>query len=222
MTKHPLAPFFDHTVLKPDATSQDIKKLCAEALEHQFFSVCVNPHWIPPCALLLRDSSVKVCTVVGFPLGANSSAVKIFETEEALRAGASEIDVVINIGALKDNHLSLVTQELQDVVRTCRGKALVKVIVESGILKPQELLWAIDCVNNSGAEFIKTSTGFAGTGATPEAVNQMKLHGRSGLKIKASGGIRTAADFKTYVDLGVHRIGASKSVEILKDLETHR
>ncbi len=219
MTNSSFASYFDHTILKPDAVAADVRKLCAEARAHQFFSVCVNPTWIPLCVEQLKGTAVAVCTVIGFPLGANTTRTKIFEVEQALRAGATEIDVVINIGALKDKNLSLVQSELTGVVTACKGKALVKVIVESGILNPTELSWAIEAVNASGAEFIKTSTGFASTGATVAAVEQMKKKGRAGLKIKASGGIRTAQDFKTYVDLGVHRVGASKSVEILSELQ---
>lgn len=216
------ASYFDHTILKPDAVAADVRKLCAEARTHSFFSVCVNPAWIPLCVEQLKGTPVAVCTVVGFPLGANTTRVKVFETEQALRAGATEIDVVINIGALKDKNLSLVQSELKDVVLSCKGNALVKVIVESGILNPTELSWAIEAVNSSGAEFIKTSTGFASVGATVAAVEHMKKEGRSGLKIKASGGIRTAQDFKTYVDLGVHRVGASKSVDILSELQGNK
>ncbi|MCC6138406.1 MAG: deoxyribose-phosphate aldolase [Bdellovibrionaceae bacterium] len=218
MSQSTFASFFDHTILKPDAVATDIHKLCAEALEHKFFSVCVNPTWIPLCVEQLKESSVAVCTVVGFPLGANNQATKVFETEQALKAGATEIDMVINVGALKDKNLALVEQEIRAVVAVCKGKALTKVIVESGLLSATELSWAIECVNASGAEFIKTSTGFANTGATPDAVSQMKREGRSGLKIKARGGIRTAQDFKVYLDLGVDRVGASKSVDIIRDL----
>lgn len=219
MAKTNYSSYFDHTILKSDATSDDVRSLCNEARTNNFFSVCVNPYWIPLCLEQLKGSSVAVCTVIGFPLGANTTRIKVFETEQALRAGATEIDVVINIGALKDKNLSVVERELTDVVLACKEKALVKVIVESGILTSTELSWAIECVNKSGAEFIKTSTGFAATGATVAAVEQMKREGRAGLKIKASGGIRTAKDFTTYLDLGVHRVGASKSVEILNELQ---
>lgn len=212
------ASLFDHTLLKPDAIAADIRKLCAEAKEHHFFSVCVNPFWIPLCREQLKGTAVEVCTVVGFPLGANTTRAKVFETEQALRAGATEIDAVINIGALKDKNLSVVQNELNDIMAATKGKALTKIIVESGLLTPEELSWAIECVNKSGAEFIKTSTGFASVGATPAAIEQMKREGRTGLKIKASGGIRTAHDFNTYATLGVHRIGASKSVDILNEL----
>jgi deoxyribose-phosphate aldolase len=217
MTKNKYATYFDHTILKPDARKQDIEKLCAEALQNHFFSVCVNPFWVPTCSELLKGSDVAVCTVIGFPLGANSQKIKIHETELAVQQGATEVDVVLNIGALKDKNISLVTQELTAVV-SAAGSALTKVIVESGLLSPEELRWAIDAVNASGAAFIKTSTGFATVGATPEAVSTMAKYGRPGLKIKASGGIRSAQDFLQYVNLGAHRVGASKSVEILQQL----
>lgn len=218
MANSSFSSLFDHTLLRPDATATDIRTLCVEAKTHGFFSVCINPFWIPLCMEHLKGTTVELCTVIGFPLGANTTRAKVFEAEQAVRAGATEIDVVINIGALKDKNTSIVQRELDDVVAAAKGKALTKVIVESGILSAEELSWAISCVNDSGAEFIKTSTGFAGIGATPSAVEQMKREGRPGLKIKASGGIRTAHDFKTYVDLGVHRIGASKSVDILHEL----
>ncbi len=210
--------YFDHTILKPDAVSADIRTLCSEAKDHKFFSVCVNPYWIPLCMEQLKGTTVEICTVIGFPLGANTTRAKVFEAEQAVRAGATEIDVVMNIGALKDKNLSYIQHELNDVLAAAKGKALTKVIVESGLLTTEELSWAIECVNISGADFIKTSTGFASVGATPAAVEQMKREGRAGLKIKASGGIRSAQDFNTYLSLGVHRIGASKSVAILNDL----
>jgi deoxyribose-phosphate aldolase len=212
------ASYFDHTLLKQSATRTEVAKLCTEAIEHGFFSVCVNPYWIPLCRQILTDSQVKTCTVVGFPLGANLTKTKIQETEHALEAGAQEIDCVINVGALKSGHLSVITDELEGIVSACRTKALVKVIVESGLLNNEQLMLAIQIVSDSGAEYIKTSTGFANVGATPEAVKMMKKFGRDGLKIKVSGGVRSAEDFKNYVALGADRIGASRSVEILKEL----
>lgn len=219
MGKSNYASYFDHTILKPDATRDEILQLCSEAREHGFFSVCVNPTWVPLCRERLSESSVKVCTVVGFPLGANLSSTKTTEVRQAIAAGADEVDVVINVGALKSGDRSLVERELLEMVAAAQPKTLVKVIVESGLLTADELTIAVAAVNNSGAEYIKTSTGFAAVGATPEAVRLMKALGRPGLKIKASGGIRTAQDFQTYADLGVHRIGASRSVDILRALE---
>ena len=217
-----LAQYFDHTLLKQSATRAEIAKLCAEAKEHGFFSVCVNPYWVPFCRELLGGSPVLTCTVVGFPLGANLATSKVDETKRVLAEGAQEIDFVLNVGALKSGELTSVSEELSGIVEACQNRALVKVIVESGILLSDELLSAIQLVNASGAEYIKTSTGFATTGATPEAVQTMKKLGRPGLKIKASGGIRSVSDFKFYTGLGVHRIGASASVEILGELRKEK
>lgn len=212
------AAYFDHTLLRPTATEQEILRLCEEAITHSLFSVCVNPCWLAACKATLSASSVKLCTVIGFPLGANETLTKLRETELALEQGADEIDCVINLGYLKSGKASLVSSELQQLTSLCKGHALVKVIVESGVLSPEELVTAIDLVNKSGAEFIKTSTGFAQTGATEAAVKTMRKLGRSGLQIKASGGIKTADDFRKYVDLGASRIGASQSVSILQEL----
>lgn len=217
MLKNP-ASYIDHTLLRPTATANDVEQLCREALENSFFSVCVNPCWISLCVQKLISSSVKVCTVVGFPLGAQTTATKVFETQQALTLGASEIDIVMNVGMLRSFRDKDVADELRAVVDLCQNKALVKVIVESGVLSSEELARAIDIVNVTGAEFIKTSTGFAAVGATEDAVLLMKQRGRPGLKIKASGGIKTASDFKKYINLGVSRVGASQSVSILKEL----
>lgn len=210
--------YFDHTLLKQTATSYEIETLCREALEHSFFSVCVNPCWLSLCQQFLSRSEVKLCTVIGFPLGANSLKSKLDETANALGEGAQEIDCVMNIGYLKSQKISLIEEELKGIVDLCKKTALVKVIVESGVLNESELQKAIHLVNESGAEFIKTSTGFAPIGATPFAVKMMHSLGRPDLKIKASGGIKSAADFKTFVALGASRIGASQSVAILSQL----
>lgn len=210
--------FFDHTLLKQTATSLEIENLCREALEHSFFSVCVNPCWLSLCQQFLSQSRVKLCTVIGFPLGANSAKSKIDETANALGDGAHEIDCVMNIGYLKSQKISQIKEELSEIVRLCKKTALVKVIVESGVLSESELKIAIQLVNESGADFIKTSTGFASIGATVSAVKTMRSLGRPGLQIKASGGIKTAADFKIFTELGASRIGASQSVSILSEL----
>jgi deoxyribose-phosphate aldolase len=214
----PFASYFDHTLLRPTASVEEIETLCQEAIEHSFYSVCVNPCWLSLCQRILLKSSVQLCTVVGFPLGANDSVVKLKETELALLAGAQEIDCVLNIGFLKSNKFEAAGSELKSIVNLCKNSALVKVIVESGILSVEELKVAIQLVNESGAEFIKTSTGFANVGATEDAIKNMQLWGRSGLKIKASGGIKTATDFNKFVAAGASRIGASQSVAILKEL----
>lgn len=214
----PFASYFDHTLLRPTARVDEIEALCQEAMDHSFYAVCVNPCWLSLCKNLLLPSSVKLCTVVGFPLGANDSVVKLKETELALLAGAQEIDCVLNIGFLKSQKFEAAGNELKSIVKLCQNRALVKVIVESGILSNEELKTAIQLVNESGAEFIKTSTGFASVGATDEAIKTMQHLGRTGLKIKASGGIKTASDFKKFVAAGATRIGASQSVAILKEL----
>ena len=212
------AAYFDHTLLRPTATQQEILQLCEDAITHSLFSVCVNPCWLTACKAALSASSVKLCTVIGFPLGANETLTKLRETELALQNGADEIDCVINLGFLKSGKTQLMANELKQLTAICRGHALVKVIVESGSLSHDELVVAIDLVNKSGAEFIKTSTGFAQTGATETAVQTMRQLGRPGLQIKASGGIKSADDFRKYVDLGASRIGASQTVSILQEL----
>ena len=212
------AQYFDHTLLKQTAASYEIETLCCEALTYSFFSVCVNPCWLSLCQQFLSHSSVKLCTVIGFPLGASSIKTKLDETANALGEGAQEIDCVMNIGYLKSQKYSLVAHELSEIIRLCKNSALVKVIVESGVLSDSELKIAIQLVNDSGAEFIKTSSGFAAVGATVSAVKTMREFGRRDLQIKASGGIKTATDFKLYTNLGASRIGASQSVAILSEL----
>ncbi|MBY0384533.1 deoxyribose-phosphate aldolase [bacterium] len=219
MTAHKnFAQYFDHTLLRQTANAIEIETLCREAIEHSFFSVCVNPCWLSLCQQFLSRSSVKLCTVIGFPLGANSIKSKLDETANALGEGAQEIDCVMNIGYLKSQKTSFIAEELAGMTRLCKGTALVKVIVESGVLSETELHTAIQLVNDSGAEFIKTSSGFASVGATVAAVKMMRTLGRPDLKIKASGGIKTAKDFKTFTSLGASRIGSSQSVAILSEL----
>ncbi len=213
------AAFFDHTLLRATAIEQEIVQLCNEALTHSFFSVCINPCWINTCKPILSTSTVKICTVVGFPLGANETLAKLKETEFALKNGANEIDCVLNLGFLRSGKIETLSAELQQLSAICQGHAIVKVIVESGVLSQEELVTAIGVVNDSPVEFIKTSTGFAAMGATESAVKTMQQLGRKDLKIKASGGIKTAEDFRKFVDLGASRIGASLSVSILQELE---
>lgn len=219
MDTRSLAQYFDHTALKPEISLADVEKLCLEARTHGFFSVCVNPFWLPYCREFLASSDVKLCTVTGFPLGANGKENKVWETNWCISHGAHEIDTVINVGAVKSGLWNEITAELSDIAAACRGRALLKVIVESGILSLDELKRAIDAVNESGAEFIKTSTGFSTVGATQEAVTTMKKLGRPGLKIKASGGIRTLQDARNFIAWGADRLGASKSVDILAEIK---
>jgi deoxyribose-phosphate aldolase len=190
-----LASFIDHTLLKPDAVPQQIKKLCQEAKDFGFASVCVNPAYVPLCAEELKNSAVKVCTVIGFPLGATLPEVKAFEARRAIARGASEIDMVLNIGALKGGDLVLVRQDIQDVVQACHPEGvLVKVILETSLLTAEEKTSACRAAVEAGADFVKTSTGFSSGGATVEDVSLLRRLVGPQVGVKASGGIRTYAD----------------------------
>jgi deoxyribose-phosphate aldolase len=207
----------DHTLLKPDATADQIAQLCYEARKYNFASVCVNPTHVKLCADLLKGTTVKVCTVVGFPLGASSPDVKAFETETALRDGATEIDMVINIGALKANDLELVTRDIQDVVGLGHASgALVKVIIETSLLSDEEKVTACLLAKEAGADFVKTSTGFAGGGATVDDVALMRRVVGAEMGVKASGGVKDYADAKSMVEAGATRIGASAGIKIVQ------
>jgi deoxyribose-phosphate aldolase len=212
-----VAALIDHTLLKPDATRDDIKKLCEEAAKFGFASVCVNPWNVAQAAELLRGSCVRVCTVVGFPLGATLPQVKIYEAEQAIKLGAQEIDMVENIGALKSGRDEVVEQDICGVVEAChRSGAICKVILETTLLTNDEKIRASVAAKNAGADFVKTSTGFASGGATAEDVALMRAAVGAGMGIKASGGIRTFDDVKKMVSAGATRIGASASVKIIE------
>lgn len=213
-----IAPYIDHTVLKPETTLKQIEKLCAEAKENQFFSVCVNSFWVPKCKELLKNSSVKVCSVVGFPLGAMSTAAKSFETTWCIENGADEIDMVINVGALKDNLIDLVTEDIKAVVTAAKGKT-VKVILETCLLTYDEKVKACEASLAAGAHFVKTSTGFSSAGATLDDVTLMKKVVGSKMKVKASGGIKNSDQAKAYITAGAERLGTSSGIEIIKGLE---
>ncbi len=213
-----IAGYIDHTLLKPEATEQQIRQLCAEAAEFGFASVCVNPTWAPLAAQLLAGAKPLVATVIGFPLGATLPEVKAFETERALAAGASEFDMVINIGALKSRNFRLVEQDIAGVVAAARGRT-VKVIIETALLTDEEKVEACVIAKAAGADFVKTSTGFASKGATAEDVALMRRVVGKDMGVKASGGIRTAHDAKTMIEAGATRIGASAGVKIVSELE---
>lgn len=206
--------YIDHTLLKPDTTTEDIKKLCEEAKQYNFFSVCVNPSHVELCKSLLEGSDTKVCTVVGFPLGATTSEVKQFETVQAIRNGADEIDMVINIGALKAGDLETVQKDIEAVVNV-KGEALVKVIIETALLTPDEIVTASELSKKAGADFVKTSTGFNGRGASVEDVTLMKSTVVDALGVKASGGIRSKEDALQMIEKGATRLGASSGVKIV-------
>ena len=207
----------DHTLLRPDATITQIHMLVEEAKQHRFFSVCVNPSYVATCADLLKGSGVQVCTVIGFPLGANSTAVKAFETVHANKDGADEVDMVINIGALKSQKLLLVEEDIREVVYAAEGK-VVKVIIETSLLNNDEKIIACQLAEKAGANFIKTSTGFSGSGATIEDVILIKENVSTTIGIKASGGIKDLESAKKFLAAGATRLGTSAGVTIVKGL----
>jgi deoxyribose-phosphate aldolase len=214
-----VAAYIDHTLLKPDATADQIRALAAEAREHSFAAVCVNPCWVPLAASLLRGSPVKVCTVVGFPLGATMPEIKATEARRAIRDGAGEIDMVINIGALKGGDDALVLRDIRAVVDACEdGRALCKVILETALLTDEEKVRACVLAKKARADFVKTSTGFASGGATADDVTLMsRAVAGTRMGVKASGGVRNYADFESMVRAGATRIGASAGVRIIKE-----
>jgi deoxyribose-phosphate aldolase len=212
-----LAKMIDHTLLKPDATQDQIAQLCYEARKYGFASVCVNPTWVELCAQLLKGSPVKVCTVIGFPLGATAPEVKAFETQTAIHQGASEIDMVINIGALKARDLELVAKDIRGVVAAAHAKgALVKVIIEAVLLTDEEKTIACLLSKEAGADFVKTSTGFASGGATVHDVELMRRTVGPEMGVKAAGGVRTYEDAENMIKAGASRIGASAGVKIIQ------
>ncbi|CEN84110.1 deoxyribose-phosphate aldolase [[Clostridium] sordellii] len=211
-----IANMIDHTILKAVATKEDVKKLCNEAKEYNFFSVCINPANIEFAKKELEGSSVKVCTVIGFPLGANTSEVKAFETKDAIKKGADEVDMVINIGALKDKDYDYVLNDIKAVVDAANKEALVKVIIETCYLTDDEKKIACELSVKAGADFVKTSTGFGTGGSTPEDIKLMREVVGPNIGVKASGGVRNQEDAKDVIKAGCSRIGASASVAITK------
>lgn len=205
----------DHTLLKPDAKQEEIEKLCAEAIKYHFMSVCVNPCNVNLCAKLLKGSDVKVCTVIGFPLGANISKTKIEETKYCLENGASEIDMVINIGRLKDKDYDCVENEIREIKNVCKDNIL-KVILETCLLSDEEIVKACQLSQNAGADFVKTSTGFSKGGATTHAVKLMRETVKDALGVKASGGIHSYEEAMAMVEAGANRIGASSGIKIVE------
>ena len=205
----------DHTVLKADTPLETVKRICDEAMEYGFASVCINPCHVAYCADYLKDSDVNVCTVIGFPLGANTSAVKAFETKNAIANGADEIDMVMNIGALKDKNYDLVRDDIKAVVEAANG-TLVKVILETCLLTEDEIKKACELCVEGKADYVKTSTGFSTRGATIEDVRIMKeaVHGKA--KVKAAGGVRTPEDMVKIVAAGADRIGTSAGPKLMK------
>lgn len=217
-----LAKIIDHTILKADATQSDIEKLCEEAKKYNFASVCVNPYWVSLASDLLKNSTVKVCTVIGFPLGATSSESKASETEIAILHGADEVDMVINVGAMKNNKTDIVEKDILSVVNSARktGKSqnkniIVKVILETCYLTKDEIKNACLCAKNAGADFVKTSTGFGTGGATTEDVALMKQTVGETMQVKASGGIRDYETAIKMIEAGASRLGTSSGISIV-------
>ncbi|MDD6771657.1 MAG: deoxyribose-phosphate aldolase [Inconstantimicrobium porci] len=219
MNKQQLAGMIDHTILKANASEAEVRKVCEEALEYGFASVCINPANISLASELLKGSKVKVCTVIGFPLGANTSAVKAFETDDAIKNGAQEVDMVINIGKLKDKDYEYVKNDIKAVVDAAKGRALSKVIIETCLLTDEEKVKACELAKEAGADYVKTSTGFSTGGATPEDIKLMRETVGPEMGVKASGGVRTYEDAMAVLENGATRIGASASIAIVEKAE---
>ncbi len=212
-----LAHMIDHTILKPDASQDEIAQLCYEARKYKFASVCVNPTNVKLCSELLEGSGVLVCTVVGFPLGATPTDVKVFETQQAIRDGATEVDMVINVGALKSHDYELVERDIASIANACHaGNAILKVIIEAALLTDEEKVAACQLAKVANADFVKTSTGFGPGGATPEDVALMRNVVGPSIGVKAAGGIRSYEDAQKMIAAGASRIGASASVKIIQ------
>ena len=211
-----LKNYIDHTLLAANATEKDIRQLCDEAKEHQFYAVCVNSGYVPLAKNLLKDSTVKLAATIGFPLGASSTSSKIHEAQTAVSDGADEIDMVLNIGFFKDGKLDQVKSEIQEIKRAI-GNNTLKVIIETCYLSDKEIGKASELVMQAGADYVKTSTGFGSRGASLNDVKIMKKFVGDKVKIKASGGIRDAETAKQYIDLGVSRIGTSSGIKIISN-----
>ncbi|PIC59226.1 deoxyribose-phosphate aldolase [Sporosarcina sp. P12(2017)] len=214
------AAYIDHTLLKAEATKQQVLELCEEAKKYSFASVCINPTWVKTAAEALQGTEVKVCTVIGFPLGASTSEVKAFETKDAIANGATEVDMVINIGALQSGLLEQVQNDIVAVVRAAKDQALVKVIIETSLLDDVQKRTACELAVLAGADFVKTSTGFSTGGATPEDVKLMRAVVGPTIGVKASGGVRSAEDVDRMIESGATRIGASSGVSIMQGLSS--
>jgi len=210
-----VAQYIDHTLLKPEATAEQIDQLCTEAREHRFYSVCVNTSWVARCARNLQGTNVKVCAVVGFPLGAMSGRAKNFETRHAIEDGAREIDMVINVGALKSRDFKAVEEDIRWVRRACTRNVLLKVIIETALLADEEKVLVCQIARNAGADFVKTSTGFSHHGATVKDVRLMRRTVGPKLGVKAAGGVRSFDDAVAMIRAGATRLGTSSGVKIV-------
>ena len=221
MNKAQIAKMIDHTILKAEATESEIIKLCKEAIHYNFASVCVNPSMVPVAAKELKGTHVKVCTVIGFPLGATTTEVKAFETKDVIEKGATEVDMVINVGKLKERNLEYVKNDIKAVVEAAKGKALTKVIIETCLLTEEEKIIACRLSKEAGSDFVKTSTGFSTGGATVEDIKLMRETVGPKMGVKASGGVRSKKDALAMIENGATRIGASASISICEGTESN-
>jgi len=217
MDKKTLAKMIDHTLLRPNASSKDIADFCKEALKYNFASVCVQPYFVPLAYSILKDSDIKVCTVIDFPHGLNSSSSKAFQVDELLKKGAEEFDMVINISAIKDRNEKVLREDVRKVLEASQGK-IVKVIIETCYLTDEEKIYVTNIIKEEKAHFVKTSTGFGTSGATLEDVRLLKKIAGNELKVKAAGGIRTLEQALQMIDAGVDRIGTSNGIAIINEL----
>lgn len=208
--------YIDHTILNADATKSDIKKICNEAIKYNFKTVCIHPYWIPFAKKELDGTEVGITTVIGFPLGANATEVKAFEAKQAVKDGANEVDMVINIGALKSRKYKLVSKDIKAVINAVNKGIIVKVIIETALLTKKEKIAASELSKQAGADFVKTSTGFSTGGASVEDIKLMRATVGPDIGVKASGGVRTYEDAIAMIEAGATRIGASSSVEIVQ------
>lgn len=221
MNKAQIAKMIDHTILKAEATESEIIKLCKEAIHYNFASVCVNPSMVPVAAKELKGTHVKVCTVIGFPLGATTTEVKAFETKDVIEKGATEVDMVINVGKLKERNLEYVKNDIKAVVEAAKGKAFTKVIIETCLLTEEEKIIACRLSKEAGSDFVKTSTGFSTGGATVEDIKLMRETVGPEMGVKASGGVRSKKDALAMIENGATRIGASASISICEGTESN-
>ena len=218
MTNQEILAMVDHTLLKADATKEDIKRICEEAMENETASICINPGFIEYAVGILGDK-IPVCTVIGFPLGAMTTAAKVFEAKDAIEKGAQEVDMVINISKAKDAEWEYITEEIRQIKQAC-GDKILKVIIETCLLTDEEKIALCKCVTDAGADFIKTSTGFSTAGATFHDVELFAKYCEGKCKIKAAGGIRTRDDMEKFIALGAERLGTSSAIKILKGAAT--
>jgi deoxyribose-phosphate aldolase len=222
MTAGELAGYIDHTLLKPEAVVPQFEQLCNEAVKYKFKSVCVNSSWIPFVAKKLRGTPVKICSVIGFPLGEMDTRSKAFEARNAIGNGAEELDMVINVGALKSGNLKLVEEDIRAIKRACRSTTVLKVILETGLLTDEEKIIACEICRKAGADFVKTSTGFSGSGATVHDVALMRRIVGPQMGVKASGGIRNFDQAVALINAGANRLGCGSSVEVITGAESQR